>query len=52
MRKLFLTATLAFATIIASAQFSAMTTISSVENEAEETSYNLTDKLGWSHYGW
>ena len=46
MRKLFLTATLAFATIIASAQFSAMTTISSVENEAEETSYNLTDKLG------
>ena len=46
MRKLFLTVTLAFATIIASAQFSAMTTISSVEDEAEETSYNITDKLG------
>ena len=38
--------TLAFATMIASAQYSAITTITSVEDEAEETTYNVTDKLG------
>jgi len=37
--------TLALCTIVASAQFSAMTTITSVEEE-NETTYNVTDKLG------
>ena len=46
MKKVFLTMTLAFATMIASAQYSAMTTVTSVEDEAEETTYNVTDKLG------
>ena len=46
MNKLFLTMTLAFATMIASAQYSAMTTVTSVEDEAGETTYNVTDKLG------
>ena len=46
MKKVFLTMTLAFATMIASAQYSAITTITSVEDEAEETTYNVTDKLG------
>ena len=46
MNKLFLTMTLAFCTMIASAQYSALTTITSVEDEAEETTYNVTDKLG------
>ena len=46
MKKVFLTMTLAFATMIASAQYSAMTTITSVEDEAGETTYNITDKLG------
>ena len=46
MKKVFLTMTLAFATMIASAQYSAMTTVTSVENEAGETTYNVTDKLG------
>ena len=45
MTKLFLTMTLALCTIVASAQFSAMTTITSVEEE-NETTYNATDKLG------
>ena len=45
MNKLFLTMTLAFCTMIASAQYSAMTTITSVE-EGDETTYNVTDKLG------
>ena len=45
MTKLFLTMTLAFCTMIASAQYSVMTTITSVE-EADETTYNVTDKLG------
>jgi len=45
MTKLFLTMTLALCTIVASAQFSAMTTITSVEEE-NETTYNVTDKLG------
>ena len=38
--------TLAFATMIASAQYSAITTVTSVEDEAGETTYNVTDKLG------
>ena len=46
MKKVFLTMTLAFATMIASAQYSAMTTVTSVEDEAGETTYNVTDKLG------
>jgi hypothetical protein len=45
MTKLFLTMTLALCTIVASAQFSAITTITSVEEE-NETTYNVTDKLG------
>ena len=45
MTKLFLTMTLAFCTMVASAQYSAMTTITSVE-EGDETTYNMTDKLG------
>jgi hypothetical protein len=46
MNKLFLTMTLVFSTIIASAQFSALTTVTSVEDEAGETTYNFTDKIG------
>ena len=46
MNKLFLTMTLAFCTMIASAQYSVMTTITSVEDETGETTYNATDKLG------
>jgi hypothetical protein len=45
MTKLFLTMTLALCTVVASAQFSAITTITSVEEE-NETTYNVTDKLG------
>ena len=45
MNKLFLTMTLAFCTMIASAQYSAITTVTSVEEE-DETTYNVTDKLG------
>ena len=46
MNKLFLTMTLAFCTMIASAQYSVLTTFTSVEDEAGETTYNVTDKLG------
>ena len=46
MNKLFLTMILAFSTMIASAQYSALTTVTSVEDEAGETTYNVTDKLG------
>ena len=46
MTKLFLTMTLAFSTMIASAQYSAMTTITSVEDESGESTYNMTDKIG------
>ena len=46
MNKLFLTMTLAFSTMIASAQYSVMTTITSAEDEAGETTYNATDKIG------
>ena len=45
MTKLFLTMTLAFCTMIASAQYSVLTTVTSVE-KADETTYNVTDKLG------
>ena len=46
MNKLFLTMALAFCTMIASAQYSVLTTVTSVEDEAGETTYNVTDKLG------
>ena len=46
MTKLFLTMTLAFSTMIASAQYSVLTTITSVEDEAGESTYNMTDKIG------
>ena len=46
MTKLFLTMTLAFCTLIASAQYSVLTTVTSVEDEAGETTYNATDKIG------
>ena len=46
MNKLFLTMTLAFCTMIASAQYSVLTTVTTVEDEAGETTYNATDKLG------
>ena len=46
MNKIFLTMTLAFCTMIASAQYSVLTTVTSVEDEAGETTYNATDKLG------
>ena len=45
MTKLFLTMTLALCTMVASAQFSVITTITSVEEE-NETTYNATDMLG------
>tara|TARA_Y100001973_G_scaffold54876_1_gene81027 strand:+ start:75 stop:509 length:435 start_codon:yes stop_codon:yes gene_type:complete len=41
MTKLFLTIALAFSTIIASAQYSVLTTITEVEEE-----YSITDKIG------
>ena len=46
MNKLFLTMILALSTMMASAQYSAITTITSVEDEAGETTYNITDKIG------
>ena len=46
MNKLFLTMALAFSTMVASAQYSVLTTITSTEDEAGETTYNATDKLG------
>ena len=46
MNKLFLTMVLAFSTMIASAQYQVMTTVTSMEDEAGETTYNVTDKLG------
>ena len=38
--------TLALCTMIASAQYSVMTTVTSVEDEAGEKTYNATDKIG------
>ena len=46
MKKVFLTMTLALCTMIASAQYSVMTTVTSVEDEAGEKTYNATDKIG------
>jgi hypothetical protein len=46
MNKLFLTMALAFSTMMASAQYQVMTTIKSMEDEAGETTYNATDKIG------
>jgi len=46
MNKLFLTMTLALFTTIASAQYSVITTVTSTEDEAGETTYNATDKIG------
>ena len=45
MNKLFFTMALALCTMVASAQFSVITTITSVEEE-NETTYNATDMLG------
>ena len=45
MNKLFLTTLFALVTTIASAQFSVTTTVNEVE-EAGETTYNITDKIG------
>ena len=42
MNKVFLTMTLAFCTMIASAQFSAITTVT----EGSDSTYSVTDKLG------
>ena len=42
MTKLFLTMTLAFCTMVASAQFSAITTVT----EGSDSTYSITDKLG------
>ena len=42
MNKLFLTMTLAFCTMIASAQYSVLTTF----NEGADSTWNVTDKLG------
>ena len=46
MNKLFLTMALAFCTMIASAQYSVLTTVTSTEDDAGETTYNATDKIG------
>jgi hypothetical protein len=46
MNKLFLTMALAFSTMMASAQYSVLTTVTSTEDEAGETTYNATDKIG------
>jgi opacity protein-like surface antigen len=46
MNKLFLTMALAFSTMIASAQYSVITTVTSTEDEAGEKTYNATDKIG------
>ena len=42
MKKVFLTMTLAFCTMIASAQFSVLTTL----NEGADSTWNVTDKMG------
>ena len=42
MNKLFLTMTLAFCTMVASAQYSVLTTF----NEAADSTWNVTDKMG------
>ena len=46
MKKLLLTTITILTTLCVSAQFSAMATLNSVEDEAGETTYNFTDNLG------
>ena len=46
MKKLLLTTITILTTLCVSAQFSAMATLNSVEDEAGETTYNATDKIG------
>ena len=46
MTKFLLTIFTILTTLCANAQFSVMTTINSVEDEAGETTYNATDKIG------
>jgi len=46
MKKLLLITVTILTTLCAHAQFSVMTTVSSVEDEAGETTYNITDKIG------
>ena len=46
MKKLLLITITILTTLCAHAQFSAITTITSVEDEAGETTYSITDKLG------
>ena len=46
MNKIFLTMTLALCTTIAFAQYSVLTTVTSTEDEAGKTTYNVTDKIG------
>ena len=46
MKKLFLTMTLAFATMLASAQFMVITTIEQPEEDAEWEMSNITDNMG------
>ena len=46
MKKVLLTTITILTTLCVSAQFSAMATINSVEDEAGETTYNFTDNLG------
>ena len=45
MKKVFLTMTMIFVTMIASAQISALTTLN-VEDEADGKTYNVTDNIG------
>ena len=46
MKKLFLTASFALATILCSAQFMAVTTINMPEDDAEWETSNITDNMG------
>ena len=46
MKKLLFTIITALTTVCASAQFSAITTITSVEDDAGDKTYSLTDKMG------
>ena len=46
MKKLLLTTVTILTTLCVSAQFSAMATINSVEDDAGEATYNFTDNLG------
>jgi opacity protein-like surface antigen len=46
MKKLLLTAVAILTTICTYAQFSVLTTVTSVEDEAGESTYSVTDKIG------